>query len=121
MAEYKDTSRRPGFYNLSLEERQSQLDLGGLLSTEELAALTGAGLTPEQADPMIENVVGTHALPLGMALNFVVNGRDALVPGGRGERWGVAGASFRAKRARAGGGFRAEADEPEMIGQMQLL
>ena len=115
-------SRIPGFYNLTLAERLSELAERGELSTEDLAALSGrAGLTPEQADHMIENVVGLHALPLGIALNFIVNGQEVLVPMAIEEPSVVAGASFMAKLARAGGGFIAQADPPEMIGQIQLL
>ena len=92
------------------------------MSEDEVAVLSGdAGLTSEQAGQMIENVVGRHALPLGVALNFRVNGRDVLVPMAIEEPSVVAGASFAAKLARAGGGFRAEAAAPEMIGQIQLL
>ena len=116
------TSRLPGFYNLNLAERQNQLAQQGMLSEEELAALSGeAGLSVGQAEHMIENVVGTHALPVGIALNFVVNGRDVLVPMVIEEPSVVAGASFMAKLARAGGGFSAHTSEPEMIGQMQVL
>jgi hydroxymethylglutaryl-CoA reductase len=114
-------SRLPGFYNLPLAERQTKLAGLGLLSEGEFAALAGDGLKPEAADHMIENVVGTHNLPLGVALNFVVNGREVLVPMAIEEPSVVAGASFMAKLALAAGGFRASADEPEMIGQMQLL
>ena len=114
-------SRRPGFYNLPLEERQASLNEEGLLNEAELAALTGGGLTPQAADPMIENVIGTHNLPLGLALNFVVNGREVLVPMAIEEPSVVAGASFMAKLARPAGGFRASTSAPEMIGQMQLL
>jgi hydroxymethylglutaryl-CoA reductase len=114
-------SRRPGFYNLPLSERQAALDADGRLSADELAALTGGGLTPDAADHMIENVVGTHNLPLGIALNFVVNGREVLAPMAIEEPSVVAGASFMAKLARAAGGFRASTSAPEMIGQMQLL
>ncbi len=70
---------------------------------------------------MVENVVGTYALPLGIATNFVVNGRDVLVPMVIEEPSVVAGASFAARLARAGGGFHAETTEPLMIGQMQVL
>jgi hydroxymethylglutaryl-CoA reductase len=70
---------------------------------------------------MIENVVGTHALPLGIALNFMVNGREVLVPMAIEEPSVVAGASFMARLARPGGGFSAQSTPPEMIGQMQLL
>jgi hydroxymethylglutaryl-CoA reductase len=115
-------SRIPGFYNLSLEARLAELAQRGDLSMEDIAALSGqAGLTAEQADHMAENVVGLHALPLGIALNFIVNGREVLVPMAIEEPSVVAGASFMAKLARAGGGFTAQADPAEMIGQIQLL
>jgi len=122
MTENQTTSRRPGFYNLSLQERVSQLNKEGLLTELELAMLTGAnGLTDEQADHMIENVVGVHGLPLGIGLNFMVNGREVLVPMAVEEPSVVAGASFMAKLVRQGGGFSATTTPPEMIGQMQLL
>ncbi len=116
------SSRIPGFYNLSLEERHAELLRQAKLNPAEIAALTGeAGLSADQADHMIENVVGTHALPLGIALNFVVNDRQVLVPMAIEEPSVVAGASFMAKLARAGGGFTAYTDPPVMIGQMQIL
>jgi hydroxymethylglutaryl-CoA reductase len=70
---------------------------------------------------MIENVIGTYSLPLGLAVNFQVNGRDVLVPMAIEEPSVVAGASFMAKLAREGGGFRAETTPPEMIAQIQIL
>jgi hydroxymethylglutaryl-CoA reductase len=116
------TSRIPGFYNLSLAERRVQLASAGGLSAEELAALDGeAGLAPAQAETMIENVIGVFALPIGVALNFIVNGREVLIPMVVEEPSIVAGASFMARLARAGGGFTACTTAPEMIGQMQLL
>jgi hydroxymethylglutaryl-CoA reductase len=122
MTAQSDGSRIPGFYNLPLAQRLRELALRGELSHEDLAALSGeAGLSAEQADHMIENVVGLHALPLGIALNFIVNGREVLVPMAIEEPSVVAGASFMAKLARTGGGFIAQADPPEMIGQVQLL
>jgi hydroxymethylglutaryl-CoA reductase len=115
-------SRIPGFYNFSLEQRLAELAQRAVLSEEDVAALSGrAGLTAEQADRMIENVVGVHGLPLGIALNFIVNGREVLVPMAVEEPSVVAGASFMAKLARSTGGFVATADPPEMIGQIQLL
>jgi hydroxymethylglutaryl-CoA reductase len=115
-------SRIPGFYNLSLEERLAELERRCQLSPEDIAALSGqSGLAIGQADHMIENVVGMHALPLGIALNFVINGREVLVPMVIEEPSVVAGASFMAKLARAGGGFIAKAGPAEMIGQIQLL
>lgn len=116
------SSRLPGFYDRSLDERRAGLIERRWVTLEELAALSGeAGLSSEQADHMIENVVGVHSLPLGIALNFIINGREVLVPMTIEEPSVVAGASFMAKLARPGGGFFAHATEPEMIGQMQLL
>ncbi|MCC7360190.1 MAG: hydroxymethylglutaryl-CoA reductase, degradative [Anaerolineales bacterium] len=116
------TSRLPGFYKQSLAERGQTVAAWAGLSAAQLAALDGSGgLTPEQAEHMIENVVGLHALPLGVAANFLVNGREVLVPMAIEEPSVVAGASFMAKLARAGGGFHAHLTAPEMIGQMQIL
>ncbi len=118
----RGSSRIPGFYNLPLDERRAEIARRGGLTPEEMAALGGeGGLTAEQADHMIENVVGLHALPLGIALNFVVNGREVLVPMAVEEPSVVAGASFMAKLARAGGGFSAQTSPPEMIAQIQIL
>jgi hydroxymethylglutaryl-CoA reductase len=115
-------SRLPGFYNQPLSERRRLLSELTQLSDEELDALGGlAGLSAEQADHMVENVVGVYALPLGIALNFVVNGRDILVPMAIEEPSVVAGASYMAKLARSGGGFFAHTTPPEMIGQIQIL
>jgi hydroxymethylglutaryl-CoA reductase len=122
MTSKENNSRIAGFYNLSLEERHKEILENSQLTGQELADLTAeAGLSPAQADHMIENVVGMHSLPLGIALNFVVNDRQVLVPMAIEEPSVVAGASFMAKLARAGGGFRARTSPPEMIGQMQIL
>jgi hydroxymethylglutaryl-CoA reductase len=120
------SSRLSGFYNLSPSERQHIVVDWAELTPEQTASLEAAltspgGLTLAQADKMIENVIGTFALPLGIATNFVVNGRDVLVPMVIEEPSVVAGASFAARLARAGGGFHAEATEPLMIGQIQVL
>ncbi len=113
---------RAKFYNLSLPERAQWIAENSDLTADEIAALTGAGgLTPDQADHMIENVIGLHSLPLGIAQNFVVNGREVLVPMAVEEPSVVAGASFMARLARGGGGFTAHVTPPEMIGQMQLI
>lgn len=118
----RDTVTMRRFYDLSLEERLQQVGAESGLAADELAALGGsAGLSPAQADHMIENVVGIYSLPLGIARNFVVNGREVLVPMVLEEPSVVAGASFMAKLAKAGGGFTASADEPHMIGQMQIV
>ncbi len=116
------SSRLPNFYKQSLAERGRTVAEWAGLTPAQLAALDGSGgLAPEQADHMIENVVGTLNMPLGVAANFLVNGREVLVPMAIEEPSVVAGASFMAKLARAGGGFFASTSEPHMIGQMQIL
>jgi hydroxymethylglutaryl-CoA reductase len=116
------SSRLSGFYSLPLEERIERVSQWAELTEDETGVLRGAvGLDLTRADQMIENVVGLHSLPLGIAANFVVNGRDVLVPMAIEEPSVVAGASFAAKLARAGGGFRAITTDPEMIGQLQVL
>ena len=114
-------SRISGFYNLTLEERRAKLAENAGRTPEDLLPWTTGGISAESADHMIENVVGLHTLPLGIGLNFMVNGRDVLIPFAVEEPSVVAGASFMAKLARAGGGFTATTSEPLMIGQMQLI
>jgi hydroxymethylglutaryl-CoA reductase len=98
-------------------ERSAALDL----EAEEISALH-SGLTLEQADHMIENVIATYALPMGVAQNFVINGREiAAIPMVVEEASIVAACSFAAKLARAAGGFTAGASAPIMIGQIQVL
>ena len=116
------TSRLPGFYKLTPTERVARVAEATGLSANDLAALTpDGGLQVSQADTMIENVVGVYGLPLGIATNLTVNGRDVLVPMAVEEPSVVAGLSYAARMVRAGGGFHADADEPVMIGQMQVL
>ena len=114
------TSRISKFYNLTLDERRVQLADASQLTSDSLLPFTN-GLSAEAADHMIENAIGTFALPLGIGLNFMVNGRDVLVPMAIEEPSVVAGASFMAKLARAGGGFIATTTEPLMIGQIQVI
>jgi len=114
-------SRIPAFYNLTLEERRKKLAHSAHQTPEDLLPFTSGGLGPDSADHMIENVIGLYSLPLGVGLNFQVNGRDVLVPFAIEEPSVVAGASFMAKLVRAGGGFQATVSAPEMIGQMQVL
>jgi hydroxymethylglutaryl-CoA reductase len=115
------SSRIPGFYNLTLDERRQKVTDSAGIELPEAAPWQTGGLTAESADHMIENVVGLHSLPLGIGLNFIVNGREVLVPMAVEEPSVVAGASFMAKLARAGGGFTATTSDPLMIGQMQVI
>src|SRR5512147_2964581 len=115
------TSRISGFYSMTLDARRAKIADISALTPENLLPFATGGLSPEAADHMIENVIGLYSLPLGIALNFQVNGKDVLVPMTLEEPSVVAGASFMAKLARAGGGFQATTTEPHMIGQMQVL
>jgi hydroxymethylglutaryl-CoA reductase len=115
------TSRISGFYKMTLEERRARLADAAGQTPESLLPFTTGGLAPEAADHMIENVIGLYSLPIGIALNFQVNGKDVLVPMTLEEPSVVAGASFMAKLARTGGGFQATTTAPHMIGQMQVL
>jgi hydroxymethylglutaryl-CoA reductase len=114
-------SRISGFYNLTLAERRAKLAEAANQTPEDLIPFTTGGLSAESAEHMIENVIGMYSLPVGIGLNFMVNGRDVLIPFVIEEPSVVAGASFMAKLARAGGGFTATTTEPLMIGQMQLI
>ncbi len=122
MTSEKKNSHISGFYQHRLEEKQQILVERGFLTGEELALLGEvSSLSLTQAEHMIENVIGLYQLPLGVALNFRVNERDVLVPMVIEEPSVVAGASYMAKLIRGGGGFTAEASQPLMIGQLQVL
>jgi hydroxymethylglutaryl-CoA reductase len=115
------TSRFPGFYKLSLEERVAAVAAWAGLTKDDEELLLGQGLDADQASQMIENGIGTYALPLGIAVNFLINDRDYLIPMAVEEPSVLAAVSHAAKLIRAGGGFRTEATAPVMIGQIQLL
>lgn len=116
------SSRLPGFYKRPLTERAALVAQWADLEREQQAVLLGlSGLNPSQAEHMIENVIGVYALPLGIATNFLINGDDYLIPMVVEEPSIVAGVSFAAKLARSGGGFITTADDPIMIGQIQVL
>jgi hydroxymethylglutaryl-CoA reductase len=115
------SSRLPGFYDLTVHERAERVAAWAGLEDDELAVLAGTGLDLERANQMIENVVGLHGLPLGIAANLTVNGRDYLVPMSIEEPSVVAAASFMARIVREAGGFSAQTTAPVMIGQMQIL
>ena len=116
------SSRLPGFYKLTIAERLERAAAVAGLDAETKAAFEKlGGLEADQADHMVENVIGVFGLPLGVATNFLINDREILVPMAIEEPSVIAGASFMAKLARAGGGFHAETTEPLMIGQIQIL
>lgn len=116
-------SRLQGFYQLGPLERLQMVRSFDGLNEPDLHALQGGhgSLSLDCADKMIENVIGTFNLPLGIATNFQINGRDVLVPMVVEEPSIVAGASYAAKLIRAGGGFQTSSTDPLMIGQVQVV
>ena len=116
------TSQISGFYKLNPKKRvQIVKDFAGL-TDEEVHILQSTGsLKLELADRMIENVVGAMPIPLGIAVNFLINGRDYLIPMAIEEPSVVAGASYAAKMTRGKGGFFTSSTEPIMIGQIQVI
>jgi hydroxymethylglutaryl-CoA reductase len=115
------TSRLPGFYKVTVQERRALASEATGAAVADIAqSLEGGGIDAETADKFVENVLGTYALPYGVALNVRVNGRDYLVPMVVEEPSVVAAASSAAKLVRAGGGFVAEVDAPLMTSQIQL-
>ena len=116
------SSRIPGFHKLPISDRIKLLKDFADLSTEDIEVLKKCGaLGLDIAEKMIENVVGTLELPLGIATNFLINGRDYLIPMAIEEPSVVAAASNAAKMCRAGGGLFARATESLMISQIQLV
>lgn len=114
-------SRIPGFRDESPVARRALVAESAGLSDEALDALASGGLTVEQADHMIENVVGVLGVPMGVATNFRVNGTDVLVPMATEEPSVVAAASNAARMAREQGGFHTSSSEPLMQAQVQVL
>lgn len=115
------SSRIEGFYKLDLSERLRLVKEFAGLTDDEAMTLSGeTGLSAQAADKMVENAVGTFGMPLGIATNFLINGKDYLVPMVIEEPSVVAAASNAAKMARDKGGFRTNSTPPVMIGQVQV-
>ncbi len=111
-----------GFYKLKPNERLLKVKEFSDLTDEECALLHNTGGLPmDVADRMIENVIGGFTLPLGIGVNFQINGKDYLVPMAIEEPSVVAAASYAAKMARDGGGFHTSSTPPIMIGQIQAV
>ena len=116
------SSEISGFYKLSVPDRVKAVrDFAGL-SEEEAGLLQKPGaLGFDVANRMVENVIGVMPVPLGVAMNFLINGREVIVPMAIEEPSVIAAASNAAKMARGKGGFQATTTEPVMIGQIQVV
>jgi hydroxymethylglutaryl-CoA reductase len=118
----KKSSQISGFYKLTPKERIKHVKDFADLTDQEVKILQPTGaLEMELADRMIENVVGTFPLPLGIAMNFLINGKDYMVPMAIEEPSVVAAATYAAKMARKKGGFFTSSTDPVMIGQIQAV
>jgi hydroxymethylglutaryl-CoA reductase len=117
-----DSSRIPGFYKLSLDERRQTIAEKSSVPYEQLAqAVASGGLDPVIADKVVENVLGVYGMPFGIALNVRINGTDRLVPMVVEEPSVIAAASNASRMIRASGGFHAEMVESLMTAQVQLF
>ncbi len=116
------TSKISGFYKLDPKERLKLVSEFSGLNEEEAACISATGaLSLDAADRMVENVIGVMEVPLGVAVNFLINGRDYLIPMAIEEPSVIAAASNAAKMAREGGGFTTSSSGPVMIGQIQAV
>ena len=116
------SSEISNFYKLPVGERLDIVKKFANLDEKDAQAIGSfAGLKVDTADHMIENVIGAIPLPLGVATNFLINGKDYLVPMAIEEPSVVAAASNAAKMARKNGGFRTSNTGPVMIGQIQTV
>ncbi len=111
-----------GFYKLSPKERLAIIkDFAGL-TDEEVRLLENTGSLPiDVVDHMVENVIGVFPEPLGVGVNFQINGKDYLIPMATEEPSVIAAASYAAKMVRDGGGFHTSSTAPIMIGQIQVV
>ena len=117
-----EDSRLSGFYKLSVEERREIIASLANLTDSEIEALSSHGeLSEDSADRMIENVIGTMSLPVGIATNFVIDEKSYVIPFCVEESSIVAAASNMAKRCLKNGGFRTQSDDSIMIAQIQVL
>lgn len=116
------SSEFSGFYKLTPEERLGEVaEFAGLTEEEKDLLLNSGALSINQTDRMIENVIGVFQLPVGVAINFLINGKDYLIPMAVEEPSVVAAASNAAKIVRKTGGFYTSSTGPIMIGQVQVI
>lgn len=120
---YRPSSRLPGFYAKDPAERIRHLAESGWLTTKQAERLNAGELAikTETADQMIENAIGILGLPVGVAPNFQINGREYIIPMAIEEPSVVAAAAHIGKLTRESGGFTAISTEPVMAAQIQLL
>ena len=107
-------------YEMSREERLDYIRKVTRITDGGIEAMLRP-LPFEDANRMIENAIGIMSIPMGIATNFVINGRECVVPMAIEEPSVIAAVSNAAKIAKVKGGFIAEADDSLMIGQVQVV
>ncbi len=116
------TSSYSGFFKLDTETRMREVaEFAGLSFAEQEVLRSADSLDMDKADHMVENVIGRFALPMGVAINFIINGKDVVIPMVTEEPSVIAACSNAAKMARPAGGFTASTSGNIMIAQIQML
>ena len=116
------SSSYSGFFKLSVDERLNEIaEFAGLTEAEKATIFSADSLDIEKADHMVENVIGRFSLPMGVGLNFIINGREVVIPMVSEEPSVIAACTNAAKMAREAGGFTASSSGNIMIGQIQML
>ncbi len=116
------TSKISGFYKFDPQERLRLVsDFAGLTQEEATCISSSGALSLDAADRMVENLIGVMEVPMGVAVNFLINGKDYLIPMAIEEPSVIAAASNSAKMARFAGGFTTSSTGPVMIGQIQAV
>lgn len=116
------SSSYSGFFKLSVDERLNEIaEFADLTEEEKQTIFSADSLDMEKADHMVENVIGRFSLPMGVGLNFIINGREVVIPMVSEEPSVIAACTNAAKMAREAGGFTASSSGNIMIGQIQML
>lgn len=116
------TSKYSGFYKLSTADRLEEVaDFAALTEGEKEMLRRDGALSLKEADRMIENAIGIMPIPLGVAVNFCINGKDYLIPMATEEPSVIAAASNMARICRGNGGFQTSNTGAMMIAQIQAV
>ena len=116
-------SRLPKFYQCSVQERLNILKLNGIINSDtfKLLKLQKQIISLDQADKMIENVIGVFGLSIGLALNFLINNKEYIIPMAVEEPSIIAAASSGSKLSLTCGGVTSASTDPILIGQIQIV
>jgi len=115
------SSRIGGFHKLGVAERiQAVAQFAGLKESDQALLADTGNLPADMADHLIENFVGTMNIPMGVATNMKIDGRDRLIPMATEESSVVAAVCNAARQSYDAGGFVTSMSGTLMIAQIQL-